>query len=157
MRAAAILMFALMGTGSGVAQDAALPQETAAVDPAAPLATLGASDVVTQCQLVAADDNDEVSGACLSSTQTFLDGLQGEPTETDAQIVDLVVELVPLVQDDVCNSADEEIAQAVRLASERVTDPEQAARLVDIADTVASCEQTETAAIVADAVPASAA
>ncbi len=128
----------------------ALAQETAVVDPSAATPALSVQQVVTQCELVAADSGGgtSVSGVCLSSTQTFLDGLAGaEPAVLDQNITDLVVAIAPLVEDDICNAADEEIAQAVRLASTKASDPEQVGRLVAIAETVEACTNAATAAI----------
>jgi len=157
-----VLAFALAAAAAP-----AFAQATAVVDPTAttPAAVLSMQQVVTQCELVAADSGGDASpsGQCLSSTQTFLDGLAGaEPAVVDQNITDLVVAIAPLVQDDICNAADEEIAQAIRLASTKASDPEQVSRLVAIAETVEACAASETAAIepepeVPAATPASAA
>jgi hypothetical protein len=139
----------------------AFAQSTAVVDPAAPVPGISVQQVVAQCELVAADSGTSASGQCVGSTQTFLDGLAAaEPAVRDQNITDLVVAIAPLVQDDVCNAADEEVAQAIRLASTKASDPEQVKRLIEIADTVEACTSSATAAIEPEApepVPASAA
>ena len=139
MRRISLIIVALAGFATP-----ALAQDTAAVDPDVTTGALGVPEVTAQCQLVADDTS---SGVCLSSTQAFLDGLTGDPAANDQAIGDLVAAIVPLIQDDVCNAADEEIAQAVRLAAARATDAEQIAELNSIADEVEACEIEETADI----------
>lgn len=134
---------------------AALPafaQDTANVEAPGSVAALDVPYVVGQCELVAgqSEDSNSYDGACISATQAFLDGLVGDPADVDASITNLVVAIAPLVQDETCNNADEEIAQAIRLASTRASDPEQVTRLIEIADTVAACVETDTAAIEAE-------
>lgn len=154
---ARLLTLACLLIAGGMAQ--VLGQDTALVDPAAAVAAPDIPAVVTQCQLVAAGDDDDNSnsGLCLNATQSFLDGLAGgAPDAVDQQIAELVVALVPLVSDDnQCNAADDEVARAVTLASTYSSSPEQAQQLVDIADTVAACDGGATAAVLPDAPEAS--
>lgn len=136
-------------------------QETAALDPTATTpAAINIPDVVKQCELVAAAEEGStgIAGACVGSTQTFIDGLTGrDSASVDQAITDLVVAIAPLVQDETCNWADEEIAQAIRLASTKASTPEQIAQLAEIADTVAACDNASTAEIAPEEIPASAA
>lgn len=137
---------------------AGFAQEQAAVDPTVPLPSV--TDVVGQCEIVAADAGGaaSASGLCLTATESFLAALEGrDPAVIDQSLTDLVVAIAPLVQDDVCNEADEEVAQAIRLASTMASTPEQIAQLADIADTVAACEGTTAAVEAPEGDPASAA
>ena len=127
---------------------AALAQNTAALGPSASVSDI--PGVVRNCQLVAGAETDEaLRGICIGATQSYLDTLIGlDATTIDQDVTDLVVALVPLAQqDEACNALDDEVAQAIRLASARVSDPEQMARLIEIADTVAACEPGSTAAL----------
>jgi hypothetical protein len=125
-----------------------LAQDTASLGPSASVNDI--PGVVRDCQLVAgSEDDSSLQGVCIGATQSYLDSLDGQDVATvDQNITDLVVALVPLAQEDeACNALDDEVAQAIRLASARVSDAEQIARLVEIADTVAACDLGSTAAI----------
>ena len=128
----------------------AFAQDMAAVDPAAGLPSI--EPVKGQCEIVAAapEPGDPTDGMCLAATQTFLTGLSGLPAaSSDQSITNLVLALAPLAQDDgICNSVDDEIAAAIRLAAGSSSTPEQQLQLAEIADTVADdCATGATAAI----------
>ena len=111
-----------------------------------------ASGVVSQCQLVAnSNDDTSASGLCIGATQGYLDGISGFDTTTrDENIAELAADLALLVQDGVCNSADDEVARSIRLLSTQSTDSDQIARLIELSDTVAACAEGGTAALGAD-------
>ncbi len=127
---------------------AAMAQDTAALGQTGSVSDI--PGVVKNCELVAgAEADDSLRGICIGATQSYLDSLAGlDAVVVDQNVTDLVVALVPLAQDDeACNALDDEVAQAIRMASARVSDPEQVARLIEIADTVAACEPGGTAAL----------
>jgi hypothetical protein len=134
-----------------------LAQDEASVDPSGAIPTIDGP--VRQCEIVASEDGQGPNaGTCIAATQQLLDALDGvEPAASDQTIADFVVAIVPLVQDDVCDEADDEVARAIRLAAAESSSPDQVGRLLEIADTVAACEGSETAEIVPDPDPASAA
>jgi hypothetical protein len=137
-----ISAFALIASGPVFGQD------IAAVDPTGPVTDI--PGVVKNCELVAgAVDDTSFKGICIGATQKYLDGLVGQdPAAIDQNITDLVLALAPLAQnDEACNALDDEVAQAIRLASTRASTPDQVARLVEIADTIAACDAGTTAAI----------
>lgn len=125
-------------------------QDTAAIDPDAGAFTSVAS-VVGQCELVAEEISGTAdgSGPCIGATQSFLAALDGTaPEVADQSITELVVALVPLAQaDEACNFVDTEIAEAIRLAASYASTADQAARINEIAATVAACDTGATAAI----------
>ncbi len=134
-----------------------MAQEQASVDPSGVVPAI--EGPVGQCELVASENGEGPnSGACISATQGLLGALEGlDPATSDQTITDFVVAIVPLVQNDVCDQADDEIAEAIRLAAAQSSSPDQVGRLLEIADTIAACEVSETAEIVPDPEPASAA
>ncbi len=133
----------------GLMAGAPLAQETALADPSAPIPAI--QPVVGQCEIVAADPEraDAAAGICVTATQSFIAALQGRtPAESDQAIADLVLALAPLSQqDETCDVFDDEIAAAIRLAASASSDPEQATRLTEIAQTIDECEAGSTAAI----------
>lgn len=133
---------------SGVAHG----QDVAGVDPSGSVTDI--AGVVQDCSVVAqTEGTGGAGGICISATQAFLDTLTGgEPAAVDQSITDLVLALAPLAQDDgTCNAMDNEVAQAIRLASARASTPEQVARLVEIAATI---EEDCGAGATADIAPA---
>ena len=121
-----------------------------AVDPSARTPSV----VVGNCQLVAdtrTDNPNANEGKCIGSTQDFVNGLKAavlSPTDSDQQLIDLVTKLVPLVADDTkCDAFDDEVARAIKLASDNVTAADKKAQLVEISKTVAACQGGQTGAL----------
>ena len=91
--------------GISLALAVSLPSWSA-VDPTVPISSL--DTVVSNCELVASTqtaDSNPHEGDCINSTTAFLTALStkspGLPdTEFDQQIADLVLQLVPLAQND---------------------------------------------------------
>ncbi len=106
--------------------------------------------VISNCEKVASDHSiaDAVNGICVGAARTFLDALKLETGPgSDQRIADMVVAVVPMSQDDICDEFDREVAQLARVSSESVSTPEQAESLLSIAQTIESCEPELTSAI----------
>jgi hypothetical protein len=106
--------------------------------------------VVQQCQIIADNpaQSDPVEGVCIGATTQFLSALPpGPPAAVDARITDLVVALVPLVEQHACGKFDWEIAAAIKLASSYVSTDEQKNALLEISTTVGDCSLGKTAAV----------
>jgi hypothetical protein len=129
----------------------ALAQETAAVDPSAPVPSI--QPTVSVCETVSKNPElaDAISGQCVTSTGAFIAALKGQPPAVAEQaIADLVVALAPLAQlgGPACDAYDDEIAAAIRMAATGSTNPEQVASLTEIAQTVDDCAVDQTAALI---------
>jgi len=129
----------------------AFAQDTAAIDPSAAVPSI--QPTVATCDEVAKNPEiaDPVSGQCVTSTTAFVASLSGLPPDVAEQsIADLVVALGELVQQGgpECDAFDDEIAAAIRLAATASTNPEQAASLTEIAQTIDDCQVGQTAALV---------
>jgi hypothetical protein len=131
-------------------------QALGAVDPNAPTPAPQVQAVLGECELVASTQKAQGNpnaGRCLGSTQTFLDGLKAETPslssdDFDKQIAALVVALAPLAQKEpTCDAVDSEIAQAIKLASGYSHTDQQKAQLLQISQTVATCQFGATNAI----------
>lgn len=135
----------------------AAAQDQASVDASGVIPSIDPS--VRQCEIVAAENGEgPIAGACIAATKQLMDALQAvDDATSDQTITDFVVAIVPLIQDEVCDAADDEIARAIRLAAAEASSAEQTARLVEIADTIEACDGAVTAEIVPDPDPASAA
>jgi hypothetical protein len=121
-----------------------------AVDPTVPTPTA----VVSKCELVASTQKgkeNENAGICIGATQDFIGALKTAGLSTadfDQQLVDLVVKLAPLAATDkLCDGFDDEVARAILLASENITNGDQKAQLIEISKTVAACQPGDTGAL----------
>jgi len=113
--------------------------------------------VYEQCKIVSDDPPiaDRESGLCVTATRSFIAGIP-EPKDaaSDQAITDLVVKLaeLPWVTREDCDKYQEEIPEAIRIASTALIDIEQAKRLQEVADTmVDQCGTGVTASISSDA------
>lgn len=123
------------------------------VTAAAPLDT---APVYDQCKIVSDDPPiaDRESGLCVTATRAFIAGITQPTAASDEVITDLVVKLaeLPWVVEDQCDEYDDEIPEAIRIASTALIDGKQAERLLEVADTmVEQCGTEGTASISADA------
>ncbi len=113
--------------------------------------------VYAECKIVSDDPAiaDREAGICVTATRAFVAAIpQPAGTETDQVITDLVVKLaeLPWVVEDQCAEYDDEIPEAIRIASTALADQLQAERLVEVADTmVENCGTGVTASISPDA------
>lgn len=91
------------------------------------------------------------NGICVTATRALMVSLVPAPPsdERDQKLTDLVIALAelprPLRQQ--CEEYEDEIAEAIRIASTTTGNPDQAARFLEIADTLESCQSIQTAAI----------
>ena len=116
-------------------------------------APLDYAPVYDQCKIVSDDPEiaDFDSGLCVTATREFVAGLgQQKDALSDEALTELVVELaeLPWVIEEECGEYEDEIPEAIRIASVALTDNEQAERFLEIADTMAEqCNTGGTAAI----------
>jgi hypothetical protein len=130
----------------------AFAQDVANTGPASTASIPSFDPVVGQCETVATTPEiaDPASGICVTATREFVASLSGLPAEAvQQQLADLVVALAVLPEGGAqCETFDDEIAEAIRIASTATTDPEQAAQFNEIAQTVVDqCGTGRTAAI----------
>lgn len=113
--------------------------------------------VYDQCKIVSDDPPiaDMESGLCVTATRAYVAGIpQPLNAASDEAITELVVKLaeLPWVTEDECDEYEEEIPEAIRIASKALVDEKQATRLNEVADTmVEQCGTGVTASISADA------
>jgi hypothetical protein len=117
----------------------------AAVDANAPTP----SGVVTTCETVSTQKTP--NGQCVTATQNFLGELKSaslSPSSTDDSIVDLVDKLGKIaLTRHVCDDANNEVAQAIKLAVGEVTDPDKKKAVTEIGDTIQACQFGQTSAL----------
>lgn len=112
--------------------------------------------VYDKCKMVSEDPPiaDREDGICVTATRAFVAGIpQPASPESDNAITELVVKLaeLPWVSEDECDKYEDEIPEAIRIASTALIDAEQAGRLVEVADTlVEQCGTGGTAALSPD-------
>jgi hypothetical protein len=131
-----------------------------AIDPN--VSTPSLTSVVSTCERVAetqrgrGSEENPLQGQCIGATQDFISGLQAAliaPSDFDEQLVTLVSKLVPLVElDETCDAFDDEVARAIQLASQNIRGTDETAlsrkaQLLEISNTIASCEDALTGAI----------
>jgi hypothetical protein len=117
--------------------------------------TPGVDAVVATCKsaaTTATSTGKPTQTQCTVDATALLNSLKSSTLskqEQDKVVVDLIYALVPLTQDGVCNDFDNEVAQIVKFASALASDKDQTAQLLQISDTVATCncDQPDTAAI----------
>lgn len=126
----------------------------AAVQAASPL---DYAPVYDQCKIVSDDPPiaDMDIGICVTATRAYVAGIpQPKNAESDEAITELVVKLaeLPWVTEEQCDEFEEEIPEAIRIASAALVDDDQATRLLEVADTlVEQCGTGGTASISPDA------
>lgn len=98
--------------------------------------------VIDKCVEVSENPDiaDPTDGICVTETRTYLGSLEGLPdAEVDTKLTDLVVALGELPRAGGrtdCNGFDDEIAQAIRIASESSPDSLQQERILVVAQTI---------------------
>ena len=109
--------------------------------------------VYDQCKIVSEDPEiaDRESGICVTATRVFVAGIpRPGNAASDQALTELVIELaeLPWLTEEQCDAYEEEIPEAIRIASEALLDREQAGRFVEVADTmIEQCGFAGTAAI----------
>jgi hypothetical protein len=128
-----------------------------AVNPAVP--TPSAASVVTKCEEVASaqkGSENPHAGQCIGATEDFIAALKRAgitAIDLDQQLIDLVTRLAPLAaNDESCNAFDDEVARAIKLASDNIVGTDdlavaRRAQLAEISATVASCDKGVTNAL----------
>jgi hypothetical protein len=127
-------------------------QDVANVGPVSTAALPSFDPVVGRCEEVSQNPEiaDRESGICVTATRAYIASLSGlSPSAVDQKLADLVIELAVLPVGGVqCEEFDDEIAEAIRIASTASADSEQRAQFLEIAATVIDqCGAGRTAAI----------
>lgn len=111
---------------------------------------------VDQCAIVAAeeqtigdDEDNQFRGLCIGATAEYISTLSRSGLDAEAmgnELANYVFELAQLLNQRVCRP-ESEIPQAIAMTSEASRDPEQAAQIRLISQTIFGCVFTTTAAI----------
>lgn len=126
----------------GAAVDGA---SVATIAPVPPTVAPLVQPVLSQCAL------QDPQGTCIGSSSVYLTSLSAAnlaAVDYSQNLSDFVIALTALAQSDTeCNVADDEVSQAIRLAASQALDEAQRQQFIQIADTISSCSDFQTAAI----------
>jgi hypothetical protein len=93
-------------------------------------------------------------GDCIAAVGAFLEYVGAPSDATNEVIADLVIALAELYRPDVvCIPAITELPQAIELAAQQSTDPDQRVQILQISTTIEECLDLETAVVVLPASP----
>lgn len=93
-------------------------------------------------------------GECVAAVGAFLDAIGAPSDATNEIIADLVIELAELYRPDpLCTPTITELPQAIELAAQKSSDPDQRVQILQISTTIEECLDLETAAVVVPASP----
>lgn len=109
------------------------------------------ADVMAICTPVIAEQyagDDSRYGFCIGAVQSFVTEIGAPSPEAGPALADLVVALVELYQfDDECLVYETELPVAIDVAAGVATDPEQVELIRAISQSIAACDDIQTAAI----------